>query len=345
MIVPMRENRRPEEIQRVSADRDPTSKPYKHAAQIGTPTSPIYERVRIGDVAIGGDEPAVIAGPCSVESERQIFESARQVKDAGADALRGGVWKYRSSPYSGWEGIGAGGFRQLEAGLRLVVRAGHEFGLPVVVEIISSESVSLFEDCGVDALQIGEPNSRNTALLNRLRDTHLPVIHKRGNNLDVEEFLMWAERMMVDGKRNIILCERGVQSANQYTRNTLDIGAIAAMRHQLTCLPVMVDASHGTGIRDLVLPATLAGIMAGASGALVEVHPNPSIAKSDGEQSLFIEQFRSLVTAVHETWRQRNAMRELHVRSVELEEQYAERAEVDRCRFHEDLVPAGAGQV
>ncbi len=309
------------------------SKPYKRAAQVVTPAGVLYDQVSIGDAVVGGGKPVVIAGPCSVESETQIFESAHQVKEAGADALRGGVWKYRSSPYSGWEGIGSGGTNNLEAGLKLIVRAAKEVELPVVVEVLSIDSVSLYEDCSVDALQIGEPNSRNTALLNRLRETPLPVIHKRGNSVDVEAFLLWAERMMVDGKRNIILCERGILSANNYTRNTLDIGGIAALRHNLTSLPIVVDASHGTGIRDLVLPATLAGIVAGAAGALVEVHPNPLIAKSDGKQSLFIEQFRGLVEAVHEAAAMTRSLENYHLRSAEFESHYTQRMEEDRKRF------------
>lgn len=313
----------------------PTSKPATRSAVASHPEPLVQERVAIGDVTVGGGRPVVVAGPCSVESEAQFRESARQVKQAGADILRGGVWKYRSSPYSGWEGIGAGGFRKLAEGLKLSARVAREFGMPLVVEIISVETVSLYEDCGVDAIQIGEPNSRNTALLNRLRETPLPVIHKRGNNLDVEAYLLWVERMMTGGKRNIILCERGVQSANKYTRNTLDIGGIAALRHQLSCLPVMIDASHGTGIRDLVFPTTMAGIAAGAAGAMVEVHPNPLIAKSDGKQSLFIEQFESLVRGVHEAWKTTEALRDLHVKSATIEPRYTERMEADRDRFFE----------
>jgi 3-deoxy-7-phosphoheptulonate synthase len=190
----------------------------------------------------------------------------------------------------------------------LIVKAGKAFGLPTVVEILDQADVPLYEDAGVDCLQIGEPNSKNQALLNRLRDTPLPVIHKRGNSLDTEAYLLWVERMMSAGKENVILCERGVSSGNRYTRNTLDVGSIAAFRYQLSGLPVAVDASHATGIRDLVHPATLSGILAGASVVLVEAHPNPLIAKSDGHQGLFKEQLIALVKAARAAW---NLRREL----------------------------------
>ena len=272
----------------------PISRAYKRVAQKGTPERPIYQAVKIGEVVCGGDELVFISGPCSVESESQIMEAASLVKEAGAHCLRGGVVKYRSSPYSGWEGLGASDTDSLKKGLALLVKAGREFGLPTAVEILDAADVPVYEDAGVDCIQIGEPNSKNQALLNRLRTTPLPVIHKRGNSLDTEAYLLWVERMMTGGKENVILCERGITSPNRFTRNTIDVGSIAAFRYQLSGLPIAVDASHGTGIRDLVHPATLAGIMAGASVVLVEAHPNPLIAKSDGFQGLFPEQLRAL---------------------------------------------------
>jgi 3-deoxy-7-phosphoheptulonate synthase len=311
----------------------PISRAYKRVAQKGTPGHAIYNTVRIGDVVCGGDDLVFISGPCSVESERQIMESARMVKEAGCQALRGGVVKYRSSPYSGWEGLGASDAEALRNGLELIVRAGREFGLPTVVEILDAADVERYEDAGVDCLQIGEPNSKNQSLLNRLRTTRLPVIHKRGNSLDTEAYLLWVERMMVGGKENVILCERGISSANRYTRNTLDVGSIAAFRYQLSCLPVAVDASHGTGVRDLVHPATLAGILAGASVALVEAHPNPLIAKSDGHQGLFEEQLRALVRAARETWRLRVQLDRSYLASADLEKGYLARMETDKGRF------------
>ena len=261
------------------------------------------------------------------------MEAARFVKKAGAKALRGGVVKYRSSPYSGWEGIGSSSEEALRNGLKLIVKAGREFDLPTVVEVLDANDVSIYEDMGVDCFQVGEPNSKNQALLNRLRDTVLPVIHKRGNSLDIEAYLLWVERVMSAGKENVILCERGIVSPNKYTRNTLDLGSIAAFHYQLSCLPVAVDASHGTGIRDLVHPMTLAGIMAGASVVLIEAHPNPLIAKSDGFQGLFPEQLSRLVTACEQVWELRQGLEPLYIPSALLEREYEARVAADKKRF------------
>jgi 3-deoxy-7-phosphoheptulonate synthase len=311
----------------------PISKAYKRVSQKGTPEKPIFQSVKIGSVVCGGADLVFISGPCSVESEPQIMEAARLVKEAGAHCLRGGVVKYRSSPYSGWEGLGASDTESLKKGLALIVKAGREFGLPTAVEILDAGDVPVYEDAGVDCIQIGEPNSKNQALLNRLRTTPLPVIHKRGNSLDTEAYLLWVERMMTGGKENVILCERGITSPNRFTRNTIDVGSIAAFRYQLSGLPIAVDASHGTGIRDLVHPATLAGIMAGASVVLVEAHPNPLIAKSDGFQGLFPEQLRALVKAAQETWKLRRALDRSYLASAAVEKEYLARMEADRARF------------
>jgi 3-deoxy-7-phosphoheptulonate synthase len=311
----------------------PISRAYKRVAQKGQPGRLIHQTVQIGNVVCGGDDLVVISGPCSVESEAQIMEAARLVQEAGGQGLRGGVVKYRSSPYSGWEGLGASDVESLKKGLALIVRAGRAFGLPTVVEILDQADVGLYEDAGVDCLQIGEPNSKNQALLNRLRTTPLPVIHKRGNSLDTEAYLLWVERMMTGGKENVILCERGIASANRYTRNTLDVGSIAAFRYQLSGLPVAVDASHGTGIRDLVQPATLSGIMAGASVVLVEAHPNPLIAKSDGHQGLFPEQLRALVKASQATWALRRELDQTYLPTALVENEYLARMAVDKERF------------
>jgi len=311
----------------------PISRAYKRVAQKGGPGNLLHQTVRIGDIEVGGGELTVIAGPCSVESEAQIMEAARFVKKAGAKALRGGVVKYRSSPYSGWEGIGSSSEEALRNGLKLIVKAGREFDLPTVVEVLDANDVSIYEDMGVDCFQVGEPNSKNQALLNRLRDTVLPVIHKRGNSLDIEAYLLWVERVMSAGKDNVILCERGIVSPNKYTRNTLDLGSIAAFHYQLSCLPVAVDASHGTGIRDLVHPMTLAGIMAGASVVLIEAHPNPLIAKSDGFQGLFPEQLSRLVTACEQVWELRQGLEPLYIPSALLEREYEARVAADKKRF------------
>ncbi len=311
----------------------PISRAYKRAAQKGEPGQPIHAVFDIGGVPVGGADLVVIAGPCSVESERQIMDAARMVKEAGAQCLRGGVVKYRSSPYSGWEGLGSSDHESLRKGLELIVRAGREFEMPTVVEILDQADVALYEDTGVACLQVGEPNSKNQALLNRLRDTKLPVIHKRGNSLDTEAYLLWVERVMTTGKENVILCERGITSCNRYTRNTLDLGSVAAFHYQLSGLPVAVDASHGTGIRDLVFPLTLAGIMAGASVVLVEAHPNPLVAKSDGMQGLFPEQLKGLVRAARDTWALRQRTDREYVATVALQRTYEARMQADRARF------------
>ncbi|MCW5888969.1 MAG: 3-deoxy-7-phosphoheptulonate synthase [bacterium] len=311
----------------------PISRAYKRAAQKGTPERPIHQTVKIGDVVCGGGDLVFISGPCSVESEKQIMAAAQMVKEAGAHALRGGVVKYRSSPYSGWEGLGADDSEALKKGLSLIAKAGKEFGLPTVVEILDQADVPLFEDTGIDCLQIGEPNSKNQALLNRLRTTPLPVIHKRGNSLDTEAYLLWVERMMSTGKENVILCERGIASANRYTRNTLDVGSIAAFRYQLSGLPIAVDSSHATGVRDLVHPATLSGIMAGASIVLVEAHPNPLIAKSDGHQGLFKEQLVALVAASKAAWDLRRTLDASYLPSAAVEKAYLARMDEDKTRF------------
>ncbi len=311
----------------------PISRAYKRAAQKGEPGKPLHAVVDIGGVKVGGPDLVVIAGPCSVESESQILEAARMVKEAGAQCLRGGVVKYRSSPYSGWEGLGSSDHDSLRRGLDLIVRAGREFAMPTVVEILDQHDVELYEDSGVACLQVGEPNSKNQALLNRLRDTKLPVIHKRGNSLDTEAYLLWVERVMATGKENVILCERGITSCNRYTRNTLDLGSVAAFHYQLSGLPVAVDASHGTGVRDLVFPLSLAGIMAGASAVLVEAHPNPLIAKSDGFQGLFPEQLQGLIRAARQAWSARQCTDREYVPTIALERTYEARMRADRSRF------------
>ncbi len=314
----------------------PISRAYKRAAQKGSGRNLIHTRVTIGDVVVGGDDLVIVAGPCSVESERQIFEAAAMVKSAGADCLRGGVIKYRSSPYSGWEGLGGSGIEGLKKGLEWLVRAGREHDLPTVAEILDHTHLPLYEDYGIDCLQVGEPNAKNQALLNALRATSLPVIHKRGNSLDIEAYLLWVERLMADGKENVILCERGISSCNRYTRNTLDCAAIAAFKYQLSCLPVAVDASHGTGIRDLVHPLNLAGVTAGADMILVEAHPNPLIAKSDGFQGLFPEQLESMIRAAR---RLKAVCREIAsswIPSSDIEGQYEGRIEEDKARLFGD---------
>ena len=215
----------------------------------------------------------------------------------------------------------------------LLERHGPQALLRHFTAILDHAAIPLYEDVGVDCLQIGEPNSRNTVLLNALRNSDLPVIHKRGNAVDCEDYLLWVERMMTCGKENIVLCERGIGSANKYTRNTLDLGSVAAFHYQLTGLPVAVDASHGCGVRDLVHPLTVASVFAGASVLLLEAHPNPLIAKSDGFQALFPEQLANLVQAAQQAHKLRKDMEHLYVPSRVLESDYEGRVETDRERL------------
>lgn len=289
----------------------------------------------IGNVTVG-DGLVIMAGPCSAESERQLMAAALAARESGADLFRAGVHKYRSGAYSGWEGIAQEGTPEFEPALRLVVKAAHEYDLSAVVEIQDPSSVTLFEDCGVGAVQIGEPNCRNTMLLNRLRDSELPVVHKRGRDTDVLEFLGWTERMMTGGKTNIIVLERGVRGPNQpkTTRNTLDLGSIALLR-KVSCLPVGADPSHGTGNRDLVLPMGMAAVAAGANVIQVEMHPAPLIAKSDGFQQLFSEQLPGFVAACHaiykKTWQ---LLEQCHTTSSVLEEMHAPHSEERRRKLN-----------
>lgn len=308
------------------------SKGYKRAAQKGSPENLMHLNFPIGDVNVDGTSLVVIAGPCSVESERQIMRAAEQVKESHADVLRGGVVKYRSSPYSGWEGIGSGSDANLKRGLNMIVKAGKEYQLPTVVEVLDPAHVSIYEDAGVNCLQIGEPNSKNQALLDRLRTTPLPVIHKRGNSMDIEAYLLWVERIMAHGKENVLLCERGISACNKYTRNTLDIAAITAL-HQLSCLRVAIDPSHGTGIRNMVFSAAMAGIAAHASVVMVETHPNPFIAKSDGFQQLFPEQLYHCVPAWKHAWTFFQSIAPLNIPSVQLENEYERRMKQDWNEF------------
>ncbi|TVQ22801.1 MAG: 3-deoxy-7-phosphoheptulonate synthase [Spirochaetaceae bacterium] len=263
----------------------PITKPFKLASRELQKADTV---VAVGPIKIGGPRIVMIAGPCSVETEAQIMESARIVRESGAVILRGGAFKPRSSPYA-FQGLG-------EEGLRLLRKAGDEFGMPVVSEIVSTQDVSMFSDY-VDLLQIGARNMQNFELLKAVGASGRPVIVKRGLAATIEEWLMAAEYVLAHGSENVILCERGIRTFETYTRNTLDISAIPVVR-KLSHLPVIVDPSHATGIRDQVPPVALAGIAAGAAGLIVEVHPDPDRAMSDGPQSLFPDQFEKLMRDV-----------------------------------------------
>ena len=244
--------------------------------------------VRIGDIAIGGTEIVAMAGPCSVESREQIREIAARVREMGATVLRGGAFKPRTSPYS-FQGLG-------EEGLKYMREAADENGLLVVTEIMDGTQIPMFLEY-VDILQVGARNMQNFSLLKELGRLHKPVLLKRGLSATIEELLLSAEYLMVGGNQQVILCERGIRTFEQYTRNTLDLSAIPIVE-KLSHLPILVDPSHGTGRRDKVVPMARAAIAAGADGLLIEVHNCPDKALSDGAQSLYPEQFQKLMEEI-----------------------------------------------
>jgi 3-deoxy-7-phosphoheptulonate synthase len=261
----------------------PILQPYKLAS---TEVKKEKSIVRISDsVAIGGSQIIVMAGPCSVESEEQIIESARAVKAAGAHVLRGGAFKPRTSPYS-FQGLE-------EEGLKLLAKARDLTGLPVVTEVINPETVDLVAEYA-DILQIGARNSQNFALLKKVGQIRKPVLLKRGMAMTIQEFLMSAEYIMAEGNQSVILCERGIRTFETATRNTLDLAAIPVL-HTKTHLPVIADPSHGTGNWHYVGPMSLAAVAAGADGLIIEVHPDPEHASSDGPQSLKPKKFTELM--------------------------------------------------
>ena len=243
--------------------------------------------VQVGDVKIGGGNFCMIAGPCSVETEEQIVFVAKAVKAAGADILRGGAFKPRTSPYD---------FAGLKGeGIELLKLARKETGLPIVTEIMSVADLPLFED--VDVLQVGARNMQNFDLLRELGKLNKPILLKRGLANTLKELLMSAEYIMASGNEQVILCERGIRTYSDYTRNTLDLSAVP-MLHELSHLPVIVDPSHATGIARLVPPMALAGAACGADGLIIEVHNDPIHALCDGAQSLRPEQYAELAEKV-----------------------------------------------
>jgi len=263
------------------AEAIPVSKAYKLVSREVKPDNTI---VNIGGVNVGGSELALCAGPCSVESREQILAAAVAVKEAGAQLLRGGAYKPRTSPYA-FQGLG-------EEGLQYLAEARERTGLGVVTEAIDVETFDLVERYA-DCIQIGARNMQNFSLLRRAGRSRLPVLLKRGMSSTLDEFLMAAEYILSEGNYQVILCERGVRTFADHTRNTLDLSVVPFVQ-QLSHLPIIVDPSHGTGKRDKVHPMALAAIAAGASGLIVEVHPNPDRALSDGYQSLYPDQFVEL---------------------------------------------------
>ncbi len=241
--------------------------------------------VEVGNVAFGGKQIIVIAGPCSVESSEQMSITANAVTHAGASVLRGGAFKPRTSPYS-FKGLG-------EEGLKILADAREQTGCPIVTEVLSAQDVALVSRYA-DMLQIGSRNMQNYSLLEAMGDTDKPVFLKRGLMSTIEELLLAAEYILAAGNPNVVLCERGIRSFEQYTRNTLDIAAVPLLK-QLSHLPVVVDPSHATGRRDLVIPVAMAAVAAGADGLMIEVHHDPDNARSDGPQSLLPEQFKTFM--------------------------------------------------
>jgi 3-deoxy-7-phosphoheptulonate synthase len=263
----------------------PVLKPYKLASrEFGGGPSIISIGDRAG-CAMGGHALSVIAGPCSVENPEMLLESALGVRAAGAVMLRGGAFKPRSSPYS-FQGLGASALEMLQA-----VRA--QTGLPVVTEVLDTRHVELVAE-HVDMIQIGARNMQNFALLSEVGRVQRPVLLKRGLSATVQELLMAAEYIMAQGNRDVVLCERGIRTFETATRNTLDVAAVAVLKRE-THLPVIVDPSHAAGTAPLVAPLALAAIAAGADGLMVEVHPQPEAALSDGDQSLSLEAFQALM--------------------------------------------------
>ena len=236
-------------------------------------------------IKIGGNEIVVMAGPCAVESEEQLFEAAESVKKSGAKILRGGAFKPRTSPYD-FQGLA-------EDGLKLLRKAADKFDLKVVTEIIDQNDVELVEKYS-DILQVGARNAQNFQLLKALGKSHKPVLLKRGLSETISEWLNAAEYIMSGGNENVIFCERGIRTYETYTRNTLDLSAVCAIKN-LSHLPVIVDPSHGTGRWEMIIPMSRAGIAAGADGLIVEVHPHPEVAWSDGAQSLTPKKFAILM--------------------------------------------------
>ena len=261
------------------------SKPYKLITLDLRPEKTI---VRVGDATIGGEELAIIAGPCAIESRAQAFAIAETVRRSGARFFRGGAYKPRTSPYA-FQGLG-------EEGLKILAEVRDVYGLKIVTEALDEAGVDLVERYG-DMIQIGARNMQNFSLLRRAGKSHLPILLKRGLSATLDEWLLAAEYIMSEGNYQVVLCERGIRTFAQHTRNTMDLAAIPAVR-RISHLPVLVDPSHGTGKNYMVTPLARAGVAVGADGLIVEVHDQPDHALSDGAQALTPEQYEQLVSEV-----------------------------------------------
>lgn len=263
----------------------PVSAPYKLVSREAKRENTV---VSIGGVPVGGKRLAMVAGPCAIESEAQALEIGRRVKEAGATLYRGGAYKPRTSPYS-FQGLGA-------EGLRILSRVRAETGLPTITEVLDTETVDLVAE-HADCLQVGARNMQNFSLLKRLGRLRKPVLLKRGLSATLEELLLSAEYLLAEGNYEVILCERGVRTFADHTRNTLDLSSVPYVQ-RISHLPILVDPSHGTGKRSKVLPLSRAAVAVGADGLLIEVHHQPELALSDGPQAILPEMFAELVDAV-----------------------------------------------
>jgi 3-deoxy-7-phosphoheptulonate synthase len=261
------------------------SKPYK---LVGRDLKHEDTVVRVGDASIGGSDPAIIAGPCAVESREQTLEIAEVIASCGVQFFRGGAFKPRTSPYS-FQGLG-------EDGLKILAEVRDRFRMRIVTEVIDTETADLVEDY-TDILQVGARNMQNFSLLRRMGQARKPVLLKRGMAATLEEFLLAAEYIMAEGNYNVILCERGVRTFADHTRNTLDLSIVPAVQNR-SHLPIIVDPSHGTGKRHKVIPLARAAIAVGADGVMVEVHNHPEQALSDGPQSILPDMFKQLVSDI-----------------------------------------------
>jgi 3-deoxy-7-phosphoheptulonate synthase len=283
------------------ADAIKVSKPYK---LVGRDLKHDNTVVRVGNGEIGGPEPAIIAGPCAVESFDQTMEIAEIVAACGTKFFRGGAFKPRTSPYS-FQGLG-------EEGLKILAEVRNRFGMNIVTEVLDVETLDMVEKYA-DLLQIGARNMQNFSLLKRVGQAGKPVMLKRGMSATLDELLLAAEYVMSEGNYNVILCERGIRTFADHTRNTLDLSIVPAVQ-ALSHLPIIVDPSHGTGRRDKVIPMARAAIAAGANGIMVEVHNHPERALSDGPQALLPEMFEQLsadITAIHDVLRKGTPAAEL----------------------------------
>ncbi|MDO8491475.1 MAG: 3-deoxy-7-phosphoheptulonate synthase [Dehalococcoidia bacterium] len=263
----------------------PISKPYKLSSREFQPEK---TTIKVGNVTIGGGDIVVMAGPCAVENEQQLLETARAVKAAGANILRGGAFKPSTSPYS-FRGLG-------EDGLKILASARDETGLPVITEVMTPKDVDLVARYA-DIIQVGARNMQNFILLEEVGKTQKPIMLKRGMAATIQEWLLSAEYILAQGNRQLMLCERGIRTFETYTRNTMDISAIPVI-NKVSHLPIIADPSHGTGKWYLVTPLAMAAVAAGADGLIIEVHPNPDSALKDGAQSLTFDNFANLMSQV-----------------------------------------------